>query len=77
MCLAGMPWVPFETARRNQSALGGLNAYLNVYGLFSTAKYRLFSQDMWRQLGDHNPYEDLGLDPTSGRSGRRRAPARR
>jgi asparagine synthase (glutamine-hydrolysing) len=44
---------------RTAAACGGPNDWLNLYGLFSTAKLRLFSRDMWDRLGDHLPYEDL------------------
>jgi asparagine synthase (glutamine-hydrolysing) len=47
---------------RTLAAVGGSNAYLELYGLFSTAKLRLFSKEMWDRLGDHLPYEDLQLN---------------
>jgi asparagine synthase (glutamine-hydrolysing) len=47
---------------RTLAAVGGPNAYLELYQLFSTAKLRFFSAAMWDQLGDHNPYEDLQLN---------------
>src|SRR5439155_7255331 len=47
---------------RTLAAVGGPNAWLELYGLFSTAKLRLFSAEMWERLGDHLPYEDLHLN---------------
>jgi asparagine synthase (glutamine-hydrolysing) len=47
---------------RTVAAAGGPNAWLDFYGLFSTAKLRLFSPEMWDQLGDHLPYDDLDLN---------------
>jgi asparagine synthase (glutamine-hydrolysing) len=60
--LTGAPKVPWQQARRIQQAIGGPSAWLNVYGLFSTAKLRFFSKEMWDQLGDHLPYDDLRLN---------------
>jgi asparagine synthase (glutamine-hydrolysing) len=48
--------------RRTLAALGGPNAWLSLYALFSTAKLRLFSREMWERLRDHLPYEDLQLN---------------
>jgi asparagine synthase (glutamine-hydrolysing) len=47
---------------RVQRAVGGANAWLNIYGLFGSTKLRFFSPGMWESLGDHLPYEDLGLN---------------
>ena len=47
---------------RTVAAVGGQNAWIEMYGLFSTAKVRLFSADMWDRLGDHLPYDDLQLN---------------
>jgi asparagine synthase (glutamine-hydrolysing) len=60
--LIGAPRVPWEQARRVQEAIGGQNAWLNIYGLFSTSKLRFFSRAMWDRLGDHLPYADLRLN---------------
>jgi len=62
MRLTGAPPVSWEKARRVQEAIGGTSAWLNIYGLFSTAKLRFFSREMWDQLGDHLPYDDLQLN---------------
>ena len=45
-----------------QAAIGGPNAWLNIYGLFGSSKTRFFSAGMWEQLGDHLPYADLQLN---------------
>ena len=42
--------------------MAGDNAWLEIYGLVSLSKLRLFSPELLRTLADHNPYEDLGLD---------------
>jgi asparagine synthase (glutamine-hydrolysing) len=60
--MTGAPHFPWAKARRNLEAIGGSNAWLDVYGLISTAKLRFFSPGLWEQLGDHVPYEDLGLN---------------
>src|SRR5262249_20452732 len=60
--LTGAPAFPWHMSRRVEDAIGGPNAWLNIYGLFSTAKLRFFSREMWDRLGDHVPYEDLGLN---------------
>jgi asparagine synthase (glutamine-hydrolysing) len=60
--LSGAPAFPWEKARRNVEAIGGPNAWMDIYGLVSTTKLRFFSADLWEQLGDHVPYEDLQLN---------------
>ena len=60
--LTGAPKFPWANARRVLKAIGGPNAWLNVYGLFGSSKTRFFSQGMWDQLGAHLPYDDLGLN---------------
>ncbi len=60
--LTGTPSFPPAQMRRAQEAVGGPNAWLNIYGLFSSAKLRFFSQGMWDRLGDHMPYDDLQLN---------------
>jgi len=63
---AYLKWTGTDISRlqlqRSAAAVGGANAWLDFYGLFSTAKLRLFSPQMWEMLGDHLPYEDLNLD---------------
>jgi asparagine synthase (glutamine-hydrolysing) len=60
--LTGAPQVPWAKVRRNLQAIGGPNAWMEVYGLISTTKLRFFSPAMWEQLGDHLPYDDLQLN---------------
>ncbi|MBX9678622.1 MAG: asparagine synthase (glutamine-hydrolyzing) [Gemmataceae bacterium] len=62
MRITGAPKVDWANAQRIQKAIGGPNAWLNVYGLFGAGKQRFFSKEMWARLGDHLPYEDLGLN---------------
>ncbi len=60
--LTGSPRFPWSMVRRAHEAVGGPNAWLNIYGLFSATKLRFFSRHMWEQLGDHLPYADLQLN---------------
>jgi asparagine synthase (glutamine-hydrolysing) len=60
--LTGALPVPWHLVRRVENAIGGPNAWLNIYGLFSGTKLHFFSRAMWEQLGDHVPYEDLQLN---------------
>jgi len=59
-------WTGTDLARlqlpRTVAAVGGTNAWVDFYGLFSMAKAWFFSQQMWDQVGDHVPYEDLQLN---------------
>jgi asparagine synthase (glutamine-hydrolysing) len=61
--VTGAPRFPWETTRRAQTAVGGHNGWLDVYGLISMSKLRFFSADMQKTLADHVPYEDLELEP--------------
>jgi asparagine synthase (glutamine-hydrolysing) len=60
--LVRAPKIPWNLAQRSLQAIGGPNAWFDIYGMFSTAKLRFFSAQMWERLGDHVPYEDLQLD---------------
>jgi asparagine synthase (glutamine-hydrolysing) len=60
--LTGAPRFPWALARGPEEVLQGPNAWLNIYGLMSLSKFRFYSQDLHRQLGDHMPYDDLGLN---------------
>ncbi len=60
--LTGVPRFPWSLQRRNLRAVGGPNAFLDVYGLFSTTKLRFYSPQMWERLQGNLPYEDLGLN---------------
>jgi asparagine synthase (glutamine-hydrolysing) len=60
--LSRVPKIDWNMVRRSQRAVGGPNAWFEIYGMFSTAKLRFFSQDMWDRLDGHVPYEDLQLD---------------
>jgi asparagine synthase (glutamine-hydrolysing) len=60
--LTGAPHFPWSHAKKVHAMVGGPNAWLNIYGLFAASKLRLFSRNMWEQLGDHVPYADLGLN---------------
>jgi asparagine synthase (glutamine-hydrolysing) len=60
--ITGAPRFPWELARRNEAALGGPNAWLDVYGLMSMSKLRFFSRQMLEQSLEDVPYEHLGLN---------------
>jgi asparagine synthase (glutamine-hydrolysing) len=60
--LTGVPSFPWALARRNREALGGPNAWFNLYSLVSLAKLRLFSQPMLELAAGTVPYDDLGLN---------------
>jgi asparagine synthase (glutamine-hydrolysing) len=61
--LSGAPRFPWSLTRRVQELVGGHNGWLDMYGLMSMSKLRFFSSQMREALGDHLPYEDLGLEP--------------
>jgi asparagine synthase (glutamine-hydrolysing) len=63
----GAPPIALDTVRRIEQVIGGPSAWLNIYGLFGASKLRLFSPEMWQQLGDHLPFADLGLNAERAR----------
>jgi asparagine synthase (glutamine-hydrolysing) len=54
-----MPW---SFVRRSYEAVCGKNAWLLAYTLMAAAKYHFFSDNMLAALGDHLPFDDLGLN---------------
>ncbi len=48
--------------QRAQAAVGGHNAWLDIYGVLSMSKLRFFSPDMMKLIEDCSPYEDLGFN---------------
>jgi asparagine synthase (glutamine-hydrolysing) len=60
--LTGGPRVAWGILQRNLQAVGGPNAWLDIYGLFSATKVRFYSPQMWEWLDGHLPYEDLQLN---------------
>jgi asparagine synthase (glutamine-hydrolysing) len=60
--LTGSPRFPWSLVRRVHQAIGGPNAWLDIYGLMSLSKLRFYSPGMWESLGDHLPYADLELN---------------
>ncbi len=60
--LAGLPRFPWDIVRRNAAAVGGYNAWLDVYGMMSLSRLMFYSDDMRAAVGGHVPYEDLQLD---------------
>lgn len=53
----------FNQAMQNRhiSAMAGPNGWLDIYSLFSMAKFRMFSPEMMDLIKDVSPYEDLNL----------------
>jgi asparagine synthase (glutamine-hydrolysing) len=47
---------------RAQEAVGGHNAWLDIYGLMSISKPRFFSPWMMQVVEERSPYEDLGFN---------------
>jgi asparagine synthase (glutamine-hydrolysing) len=60
--LSGAPRFNWSLAKKVHNAVGGPNAWLNIYGLVGASKLRFFSEGMWQQLGDNLPYADLQLN---------------
>jgi asparagine synthase (glutamine-hydrolysing) len=60
--LTGAPRFPWSLVRRNQEATGGHNAWLDIYGLMSMSKLRLFSRQMLEFSLEDVPFEHLGLN---------------
>jgi asparagine synthase (glutamine-hydrolysing) len=60
--LAGLPRFPWPIVRRNAAAVGGYNAWLDVYGMMSLSRLLFYSDEMKEEVGNHVAYEDLGLD---------------
>ncbi len=57
--LTGAPRFPWAQVCRVEQAIGGKNAWLDIYGLMSLGKLRFFSRQMHETLRDHLPYDDL------------------
>jgi asparagine synthase (glutamine-hydrolysing) len=60
--LAGPAQFQWRNAMRAEQAVGGHNAWIDVYGLMSMMKYRLYSQEIISDLGDGLPYDGLDLN---------------
>jgi asparagine synthase (glutamine-hydrolysing) len=59
---SGAPRIPPALIARSQRAIGGDNAWLNIFGLMSLSKLRFFSPAMLRVAWEQTPYADLGLN---------------
>ncbi|GIW82061.1 MAG: asparagine synthase (glutamine-hydrolyzing) [Gemmatales bacterium] len=57
------PQFPWHFVRRVQDAVGGHNAWLDIYGLMSMSKLRFYSPSMLELALEHLPYHDLEFDP--------------
>ena len=60
--LTGAPRFNWDYVRRSQQAVGGYNAWLDMYGLISMSKLRFFSPSMLKATADLFPYDDLGIN---------------
>ncbi len=60
--LTGQPTFPPARWRKVCAIAGGYNAWMDIYGLMSIAKLRFFSPWLRRELAEHIPYADLGID---------------
>ncbi|HEY7157063.1 MAG TPA: asparagine synthase (glutamine-hydrolyzing) [Gemmataceae bacterium] len=60
--LTGAPTFSWEFARRAQAAVGGHNAWLDIYGLMSMSKLRFFTPWMMQIVEENTPYEDIGFN---------------
>jgi asparagine synthase (glutamine-hydrolysing) len=59
---ATAPQVPAQLILRTQRLIGGHNAWLDLYGLFSMNRSRFYSDGMRESLAGHIAYEDLSLN---------------
>jgi asparagine synthase (glutamine-hydrolysing) len=62
MPLTGAPRSSWKYRMRAQEAIGGPNAWLDVYNLMSLSKLNFFSPWMMKLMEDRSPYEDLGFN---------------
>jgi asparagine synthase (glutamine-hydrolysing) len=60
--VAGLPRFPWSIVDRNAAAVGGYNAWHDVYGLMSLSRLMFYSDEMRAAVGDHVAYEDLELN---------------
>jgi asparagine synthase (glutamine-hydrolysing) len=58
----GAPFFAWDHVKRVQDAVGGHNAWLDIYGLMSMSKLRFFSKATLDALADHVPHADLGAN---------------
>jgi asparagine synthase (glutamine-hydrolysing) len=60
--LTGAPRFPWSNTVRIREAVGGDNAWLNLYGMVALSKFRFYSPALRESLGDYLAYADLGLN---------------
>jgi asparagine synthase (glutamine-hydrolysing) len=56
----GAPRFSPDYVKKVQETIGGHSPWLDIYGLMSLSKLRLFSQPTLEAIRDHVPYADLG-----------------
>lgn len=62
MPLTGAARSSWRYLLRAQAAVGGHNAWLDIYGIMSMSKLRFFSPAMMQLVEDRSPYEDVGFN---------------
>jgi asparagine synthase (glutamine-hydrolysing) len=62
LMLTGQPRFPRAKIRQVHEIAGGHNPWMDIYGVVSLAKLRFFSPWLRRELDEHVPYADLGID---------------
>jgi asparagine synthase (glutamine-hydrolysing) len=62
MRLSGSPMFPMSTVRQTLEAMGGPNAWMDIYGLMSLSKLRFFTPEMHARLAGHHPVKDIQPD---------------
>lgn len=60
--VVGAPRFSWSDARRMKEAVGGQNAWLDLYGLIGVPKRHFYSPAVREELGTYVPYADLGLN---------------
>ncbi|HEV3083757.1 MAG TPA: asparagine synthase (glutamine-hydrolyzing) [Gemmataceae bacterium] len=60
--LMGAPRSTWNHYRRAQRAVGGANAWLDVYSLMTMSRLRFFTPEFQQSLATRCPYDDLGID---------------
>jgi asparagine synthase (glutamine-hydrolysing) len=60
--LTGSPKIRWDYVRRTFAAVGGHNAWLDLYGLMGLNKMRFFRPQLQEELAEHIPYADLGIN---------------
>src|SRR5579883_152565 len=60
--LVGAPRSAWKYRQRAQAAVGGPNAWLDIYNLMSMSKLHFYSPWMMKLMEDRSPFEELGFN---------------